>query len=112
MSQELSLVISLIFFIVAIIQIKLSLESAKWIYIVYSLGWLGGIIYHSGILFFDFSHWHTLSSALIIYQKLMFGTWTVITLFEKLKADKSFIKIKTRMVSWIINLSQALSHRF
>ena len=60
---------SIFFFIISIIQIFVSKEDSKWIYISLSIGWIGGVVFYIMVSFFDLAG-HDWSAPLRSFQNI------------------------------------------
>lgn len=112
MTQMLSFWTSVVFLLVSIALILVSKPNARWVWVVFSMSWLGGVFYYSGLLFLNIQlDWHSLSSVLRTYQNFMFGTLSVFILYEKLRDDEQCNKIFKRIKrTWKMKFLQLLSH--
>lgn len=102
-SEAVPLWTSVFFFIISIVQILVSNPDSKWIYISLAIGWAGGIAFYTLLSFFDLSG-HDWSAVLRSFQNIFFGTWTLITLCEKIGSMKRYKNLKTRMKSWLMKI--------
>lgn len=95
-TQMLSLIMSIFFLVVSIIHVFISRLQSKWIFVLFSLGWLAEIVFYVYILYFG-GDGHSFSAGLRSFQNIIFGGWMVLTLFEKISVMDFYKKIKTRM---------------
>ena len=79
----------------------------RWVYVNLSLGWIGGIIYYTLILFFDFPG-HISSSYLRVYQNVFTGGWIILILLEKLSSTKKYKEVEEGLSTCQKNLLQFL----
>lgn len=93
--QALSLVASVVFFIFSIYLVFISKPDAKWIYISFSIGWLVGIVFYTGHIYSGEIISYDLSLMFRLFQNMFFGTWLIVTSFEKIFEGSSTSKYNT-----------------
>jgi len=108
--QELSLITNIVFLIFSVYLFAHARLDEKWIYASFSVGWTAGIIFYTRIIFFGSSS-HDFSVMLRLFQNMSFGTWLVITSFEKLYSSHEGERIasesKEKVKTWLTRLTKS-----